>query len=646
MVRNIKYDHNIVVTGTDDATKQVSKDAWNDGHDETGMFGHGTVTTLTIATGAIIPVNSMHIVDGEGAANDDLDNLTITETSDRDELWLIKGAQIITVRDNSVSSGNIFLLNGSTLVLDANKPMRLIRSGVNWYEFSGAGSGIFLDSNFLIQDDGDVSKEWDTQLSGATTSTKTTLAFSQTLNRTITYPDATDTLVGKATTDVFTNKTFDANGVGNSITNIENADLASGVFSNITGLGAQSQALDMNTQILQFVDANQTITNNAGNLLYDVAAGQVHLFRVNNVTEMQLSATALAMQGNSVLQVGFLTSFAADPSDAGTIRLGNAQSIDWRNAGNTANFGITGNASDQIAIDADFNIQGNKIINTGTLTLPTITDTLVGRATIDTFIGAKTFQDDKLLIQNPAATFAYTLTAGAVAANRILNLPLITATDTLAVLGLAQTFTELQTFENDAFKLLPTAGDAPTPANGQMWYNSTTDKLRAQENGASVDMIGGGGGVWTKSQASASGSSSILDVAVGSKKEYIVYVYYKDASGIAGQDGILRINNNSGVNYDFGIVEEGVRREVVGSSGWGFGTTIGANSSAWAIFHIKRVAGKAVFASWQTFFENGDKDNIGSGIFNVDGAITSITVFDSKGNLDATTELTIFESDA
>lgn len=45
-------------------------------------------------------------------------------------------------------------------------------------------------------------------ISGATDSTYTALAFAQTANRTITFPDATDTLVGRATTDTLTNKTL------------------------------------------------------------------------------------------------------------------------------------------------------------------------------------------------------------------------------------------------------------------------------------------------------------------------------------------------------------------------------------------------------------------------------------------------------
>ncbi len=63
------------------------------------------------------------------------------------------------------------------------------------------------------------------------------------------------------------------------------------------------------------------------------------------------------------------------------------------------------------------------------------------------------FPDSRLLIQNPAATFSYTIVPAAIAANRNLNLPLITGTDTVAVLGLAQTFTAAQTFNSSMLKL-------------------------------------------------------------------------------------------------------------------------------------------------------------------------------------------------
>lgn len=66
----------------------------------------------------------------------------------------------------------------------------------------------FEDSSTLIVDDGDNTKTLDFQLSGATTSTKTTLNLAQTTDRTLNFPDADDTLLGRNTTDTLTNKLF------------------------------------------------------------------------------------------------------------------------------------------------------------------------------------------------------------------------------------------------------------------------------------------------------------------------------------------------------------------------------------------------------------------------------------------------------
>lgn len=81
------------------------------------------------------------------------------------------------------------------------------------------------------------------------------------------------------------------------------------------------------------------------------------------------------------------------------------------------------------------------------LTIPNITgaDTVMTLNLAQTLGAAKTFRTADLLIQNPAATFNYTITSAAIVAARILNLPLTIATDTLMCLGLAQTVTGILT---------------------------------------------------------------------------------------------------------------------------------------------------------------------------------------------------------
>jgi len=77
--------------------------------------------------------------------------------------------------------------------------------------------------SLLIQEENTLTPKEIEIIPGGTSGTKTTIESSQTSNQALTLPDATDTLIGKATTDILTNKSIDAD--NNTITNIEDADI-------------------------------------------------------------------------------------------------------------------------------------------------------------------------------------------------------------------------------------------------------------------------------------------------------------------------------------------------------------------------------------------------------------------------------------
>ena len=76
---------------------------------------------------------------------------------------------------------------------------------------------------------------------------------------------------------------------------------------------------------------------------------------------------------------------------------------------------------------------------------------------------------------------------------RILTVPNVSGT--IALLdGNAQTFSTPTTFSakaqaNLGLNLNPAAGDIASPVDGDLWYNSTTGKLRARQAGASLNLI-------------------------------------------------------------------------------------------------------------------------------------------------------------
>ena len=137
---------------------------------------------------------------------------TATVTADATTLPSVVAANIEVVLLAKRISGQIYFRNGFTL---ANGQTAVL-----------GRHGSVIDTEFVINDSTDPTKQLAFDAAG-TTGTKTTVVSSQTTNRTLTLPDATDILVGKATTDSLSNKQVAYSSSTDSSTTGSNTTLAS-----------------------------------------------------------------------------------------------------------------------------------------------------------------------------------------------------------------------------------------------------------------------------------------------------------------------------------------------------------------------------------------------------------------------------------
>src|SRR6056300_166554 len=167
---------------------------------------------------------------------------------------------------------------------------------------------------------------------------------------TVTISTHADVLTASST-HTLTNKTFDANGTGNSISNIEVADFASGVVdTDLSSVSASDDTLASAKAIKTYVDSQVTaqdldVTTDSGTIAIDLDS---ETLSVSGGAGIDTSATGIAI----------------------------TVAIDSTVATLTGNQTLTNKTLTSPVIST--------ISNTGTLTLPTSTDTLVGRDTTDT----------------------------------------------------------------------------------------------------------------------------------------------------------------------------------------------------------------------------------------------------------------------
>lgn len=161
------------------------------------------VNDVSPQLGAMLDVNGFSLGDGtlellkfvETASAVNEITITNAATGNAPKVSATGDDTNIDLKLEAKGSGVVKLTNsGSTSVIAADSTNADLQLRPN-------GTG-----NVTVSDGTDTTKKVSFEVSGATTAKTMTITASHTNDRTLTLPDATDTLVGKATTDTLTNK--------------------------------------------------------------------------------------------------------------------------------------------------------------------------------------------------------------------------------------------------------------------------------------------------------------------------------------------------------------------------------------------------------------------------------------------------------
>jgi len=274
-----------------------------------------TTVELNIMDGVTATTAELNIMDGVTAATAEL-NIMDGVTATTAELNIMDGVTATTTEINLLdgvtsTTAELNIVDGSTTATSTT--------------VAAADRVVLNDNGTMVQA---AVTDLDTFFSGTTKTltnkTLTSPVISTISNTgTITLPTSTDTLVGRATTDTLTNKTFDANGTGNSLSNVEVADLAaSAVVTESEGIGSNDNdtTLPTSAAVKDYVDS-QVETKDALSELSgdsdDITEGTTNLFFTNERVDDRVDSLLTAGTNITLTYDDTAGTLTVDATDTG-----------------------------------------------------------------------------------------------------------------------------------------------------------------------------------------------------------------------------------------------------------------------------------------------------------------------------------------
>jgi hypothetical protein len=292
----------LLIQNDSDRTKQVSLEAADAATTGTKTVIQATQTanrTLTLpdATSTIVGDTATQTLQ-----NKTLDNTNTVTVKDslltlQDNADTTKQAKFEAASISPGTTRTLTLPDASTTLMGTDTVQN-----VSWKVLDNTNSLTVKDTNLIIQDDGDTTKQAKFQASG--------IASGQT--RTLTIPDADLTIVGTTTTQTLTNKTLTSpvinspTGIVKGDVGLGNVDNTSDATKNAASVTLQNKTLD-NTNAITVKDANLTIQDDGDTTkqmklqLSGITSGQTRTFTVPDASTTLVGADATQTLQNKTL---------------------------------------------------------------------------------------------------------------------------------------------------------------------------------------------------------------------------------------------------------------------------------------------------------------------------------------------------------